>query len=340
MVKFTSLKKIYELIDKSENPLIFFDDDPDGLCSYLQIKKHFKKGHPVVIKSSPELNVTYLKKIEEYSPDLVIVLDKPILSQDFIDKVNVPIIYIDHHPINDINGINYFNPLFKDKEDNRPVSYWCYQLTKDNLWIASVGTIADYSTATLKEFNKNFPDLCEYSDDPGKAMFGNTKVGKLIRIFSFILKGHHYKVIQYINLLERINSPYELLEESSNNAKEIMKIYEKVNKEYQKLLKEALKPQKSKVHLFIYEPEKISFTGELSNEVKFNIKNKMIIVGRKTNDAFKLSLRYEKDDLRKILEKSLNGLDGYGGGHKHACGANISSKDFDEFISRLENYIK
>jgi len=138
MVKFTSLKKIYELIDKSENPLIFFDDDPDGLCSYLQIKKHFKKGHPVVIKSSPELNVTYLKKIEEYSPDLVIVLDKPILSQDFIDKVNVPIIYIDHHPINDINGINYFNPLFKDKEDNRPVSYWCYQLTKENLVSLSI----------------------------------------------------------------------------------------------------------------------------------------------------------------------------------------------------------
>lgn len=335
----TTLKKIYKLIEKSENPLIFFDDDPDGLCSYLLIKKHFNKGNSVAIRSSPKLDISYLKKIEEYSPDLVLVLDKPIVQQDFIDKVNVPIVWIDHHPINDVKGIHYFNPLFTDKNDSRPVSYWCYKLTKENLWIAAIGVLADYSLELLKEFVKEFPDLCEYTDDPGKALF-ETKLGKLIEIFGFILKDSHYKVSQYINLIEKIESPYELLEVSSDNAKEIMKVYERVKKEYQKLLEKGLQPQKSKVHVFLYSHGNMSFTGELSNEIKYHIKNKLIIVGREKNDAVKMSLRYDKADLRILLEKALQNLDGYGGGHEHACGAHVNVKDFKEFVERLESYIK
>ncbi len=335
----TTLEKIYELIEKSQNPLIFFDDDPDGLCSYLLIKKHFKKGHPVIVKSSPELDISYLKKVKEYSPDLVIVLDKPILPQEFIDHVNVPIVYIDHHPINDIKGVHYFNPLFKDKKDNRPVTYWCYELTKENLWIATVGTAADYSLATIKEFNKKFPDLCKYDDDPKKVIY-KTKLGKLIRIFFFLLKPPHYKSLQYVNLLEKIKSPYELLDNSSKNAKEIIKIYEKVDKEYQKILEKALKPQKSKVHLFMYDAGKISFTAELASELQSKFKNKLIIVGRQKSDKVKMSLRYQNGDLREILKKALQNLDGGGGGHEHACGSHINSKDFEEFLERLESYIK
>src|SRR3989344_525541 len=335
----TTLEKIYGIIEKSENPLIFFDDDPDGLCSYLLIKKHFKKGNPVVIKSSPELDLSYLKKIEEYSPDIVIVLDKPIISQDFIDKVNVPIVWIDHHPINDVKGINYFNHLFSDKNDSRPVSYWCYQLTKENLWIAAVGVASDYSLATVNEFNKKFPDLCEYVDDAGKIMF-ETKLGKLIKLFDFILKNNHYKVLQYVNLIEKIESPYELLEGTSKNAKEIIKVYKKVNKEYEILLNDALTPQSSKIHVFLYVSGKTSFTSEISNELTFRFKDKMILVGRQKNNLVKLSLRYQKGDLRKILEKSLEGLDGTGGGHEHACGAHVKSEDFNEFAKRLESYIK
>ena len=334
-----TLKKIHEMIEKSQNPLIFFDDDPDGLCSYLLIKKHFDKGHPVIVKSSPELDDSYLKKIKEYSPDLVIVLDKPILSQDFIDGVNVPIIYIDHHPINDIKGVHYFNPLFKDKKDDRPTTYWCYQLTKENLWIAAIGTAADYSLSTIKEFNKKFPDLSKYTDDPAKVIY-KTKLGKLIRIFWFNIKHPHYKSLQYVNLLEKINSPYELLDESTDNAKEAIKIYEKVNKEYKKLLIEALKPQKSKVHLFIYNQGKISFTPELSSEIQYHFKNKLIIVGRQKDNLMKLSLRYQNGDLRKMLERALEGLDGGGGGHEHACGSHIHQRDFKEFLERLESYIK
>tara|TARA_Y100000034_G_scaffold136003_1_gene210213 strand:+ start:869 stop:1888 length:1020 start_codon:yes stop_codon:yes gene_type:complete len=339
MAKLTSLREIYNLIEKSHNPLIFFDDDPDGLCSYLQIKKHFKKGNPVVVKSSPILEEGYVEKVKEYSPDLVIVLDKPILKQEFIDKVNVPIIYIDHHPINKIKGVHYFNPLMKDKKDDRPVSYWCYKLTKDNLWIGTVGTAADYSLATIKEFNEKFPELTNSSDNIDNIIY-KTKLGKLIRIFFFILKDPHYKILQYVNLIEKINSPEELLNKTTSNAKEIVNIYEKVNKQYQKVLEKAIKPQDSKLHLFKHSAEKLSFTAELSSELQHMFPDKLIIVAKSKEDLTRMSLRYKKADLRKFLKKALEGLEGRGGGHEHACGCTVKTKDFDEFVKRLESYIK
>jgi len=269
----------------------------------------------------------------------VIILDKPILPQNFIDQAKVPIIYIDHHPVNEIKGVNYFNPLIKDKNDDRPVSYWCYMLTKDNLWIATIGTAADYSLATIKEFNKKFPELAESSEDIYRIIY-ETKLGKLIKIFSFILKDPHYKVLQYVNVIEKINSPDELLGESSKNAEEIMKVYRRVNSEYQKLFEEASKSQESMVHKFLYPAGNMSFTAELSSELQHEFRDKMIIVGRQKDSSIKMSLRYQKKDLRKLLEKALEGLDGYGGGHKHACGCHINSRDYNEFVERLESYIK
>ena len=110
-----SLEQIKKRINESENPLIFFDDDPDGLCSYLLIKEYFKKGKGVIIKNSPFLDEGYLRKVEELKPDLILVLDKSMIHQEFADKANVPIIWIDHHQIQDVKGVHYFNGRNKNK---------------------------------------------------------------------------------------------------------------------------------------------------------------------------------------------------------------------------------
>jgi len=33
------------------------------------------------------------------------------------------------------------------------------------------------------------------------------------------------------------------------------------------------------------------------------------------------------------------GLEGYGGGHEYACGANIKEADFNEFVKRMKENI-
>ncbi len=53
----------------------------------------------------------------------------------------------------------------------------------------------------------------------------------------------------------------------------------------------------------------------------------------------RFSLRSTKTIINKILPKALNGLDGYGGGHEHACGGSVKKKDFTTFISNLKKLI-
>ena len=158
MIPQKQLEEIRSYLKKSENPLFFFDDDCDGLCSYLLLKRYIKNGKGIILKTSPNLDMSFVKKVQENMPDLVVILDQPIIAQEFIDNVHVPIVWIDHHPIVKRNGIHYYNPLQLDKDDNRPVSYWCYQITKQDQWLAVIGSVADWHIPEfIEDFIKNYP---------------------------------------------------------------------------------------------------------------------------------------------------------------------------------------
>ncbi|MFH1637536.1 MAG: DHH family phosphoesterase [Candidatus Woesearchaeota archaeon] len=341
MILEEDIKKIREHLDSSENPLFFFDDDPDGLCSYLLLKKYAKKGHGVVVKCSPVLDQAYIRRIKEYSPDKVFVLDKPVIEQEFIDKVNVPVVWIDHHSPVEIKGAKYFNPRIRDPKDDRPTSYWCYKVTGNDLWLAMCGIIGDwYLPEFTGEFAKKYPGLLGDVKDPGDALY-NTELGKLIRILSFILKGKTSYVTKCIRVLEKIESPYEILNQETPKGKFIYKYYSKVAKNYESLLQDAIKKVgKKKVALFIYPSTKMSFTGDLANEMLHRFSERLVIMGREKEDKVIMSIRSKKIRIPALLKKALEGLDGYGGGHEYACGCSVASKDFDEFISRIKAAVK
>ena len=40
MLTDAQIQEIRGFLEKAENPLFLFDDDPDGLTSYLLLKKH------------------------------------------------------------------------------------------------------------------------------------------------------------------------------------------------------------------------------------------------------------------------------------------------------------
>ena len=122
-IKENELEEIKKYIQKSENPLIFFDDDHDGLASFLLFKKEFEKSQGVIVKSGMKDNEIYFRKIQEFNPDLILILDRAEISQEVIDFANVPLIWLDHHPVLDRKGAKYYNPRIHDKEDNRPTSY-------------------------------------------------------------------------------------------------------------------------------------------------------------------------------------------------------------------------
>ncbi len=164
----------------------------------------------------------------------------------------------------------------------------------------------------------------------------------MIRIFSFVLKGKTDDVMKSIKILTRITSPYEILNQETAPGRFIYKRYEQANKLYEPLVKEVLheaEKSQEKIVVYKYKDDRSSFTSDLSNEAVYRHPDKVILIAREKNDEMKCSLRSGKAVLPPMIEKALAGLEGYGGGHEHACGLNIKTRDFEEFVRRLKDMI-
>ncbi len=310
------INEIREYLTNSNNPIYLFDDDGDGVCSYLMLKKHFKKGKGIPIKSAGPLDVDHLPSIEDEKPDLVVILDKAVVKQEFIDKLGCNIVYIDHHPIQKLNKINYYNPLKHDKDSYFPTSYMVYHVVKDNLWLAVIGCLFDYKNPDfLEEFKKEYPDLVDdITKDAGYIRF-ETELGKLIKLFTFNIKGKKGEVRRSLEAFEKVESPYEIMNKTTESGEYLYKRYERLNKEYERLLKKAGEYADKDFLIFIYPSERTSFTSDLATELSYWHQDKTIIISREKNNEMKLSLRNQNKDIRQPFAKALEGLKGYGGGH-------------------------
>lgn len=330
--------QIREELDNCKNPVYFFDDDADGLCSFLLLYRYKKEGHGIVVKAT-SLNPGFLRKMEEYLPDKIFIVDVPVVDPEFIRQVKVPIIYIDHHGNERKQGVKYFNPRLNDNQ-NYCTTEICYDVVEQDEWIAMVGAVGDWrmpSYTTL--FMQKYPGLLKEARTPDDAYFAS-KLGFLVKIFSFILKGATKEVYQCIKILTRMNDPQELLDNKTAPANFIWKKYNSINTEYQELLALAQK-QKSNDEflLYTYPSGKMSFTKDLSNELLYNFPEKVIIVGREKGDEIKFSVRSAKYTLPPVIKEALVGLEGYGGGHEHAVGICVKKKDLTVFMDRFRTLI-
>ena len=342
--RYNSLKEMYDMINKeikdSVRPIILFHDDADGLSSFLLVYRMVSDGRGIPVKSAPKVDDRFIKKANDYQGDKVFVVDVPILTQKFVDSVNKRIIWIDHHPIIDIKGIRYYNPRFFKK--SYPVTHTIFKSIeegrKDDIWIAMTGCIGDWFIPDFsKEFSKKYPDLYDINTkNPGDVLY-KTGIGKLSRIFNFILKGKTSDIMKCVKTLTRIESPYEILNKETPRGKFIYKYFEKIYKNYKILLNNALKNTEGDFISFVYENKKFSFTSDLGTELSYRFPNKFIVIGRRKSGYIKCSLRSKDVNLQTFVEKAIEGLDGYGGGHEHACGANVNENDFNVFIKRLKD---
>ena len=341
MLNDKDVKKIREELDNCKNPLFFFHDDPDGLCSFLLLYRYVREGHGIVFKSKPGLGKNFIRKVDEYMPDKVFILDIPLVDQEFIDKAKVPVIWIDHHGPNERENVKYFNPRLKDKNDGTPVTRICYEVVKQDMWIAAVGCIGDWTIPDFfDEFNKEYKGFVEGKfKDPGDVYF-ETKLGKLVRVFSYILKGKTGDAVKCFKILTRIDDPNEILDQSSSKGKFIYAKFENINKKYEAILEEAIKQaSEDKILVYTYDESKMSFTGDLSNELIHRYPDKIVIVGREKSGEIRMSLRSSKIKLPGVIDKALIGIEGYGGGHEYACGANVKKEDFDRFLDSIRKQI-
>jgi single-stranded DNA-specific DHH superfamily exonuclease len=331
-------KKLREELD-CHRPLYFFHDDPDGLSSFLLFYRFIKEGRGIVVKSHPSVDKKFVTKVEEYSPDKIFVLDLAIVSDEFLELVKTPIVWIDHHMPQEPRGTHYYNPRLD--HGNVPASLVCYEAVRQDLWIAATGVVGDwFYHPLLKKFSDEYPDLLPADlKRPEQILFG-TPIGRLARVFSFILKGKTEDAMQCIKILTRVEDPHEILDRTTSRGKYIYQRYQKMDKEYQLLLTEAADAvSDDKFLIYVYPGSKMSFARDLSNELSYRFPDKINVIGREKSGEIKCSVT-AKEVILPAVQKSLVGIKGYGGGHEHACGVVVEADDFPRFLEKFREHMK
>ncbi|MEM4152675.1 MAG: DHH family phosphoesterase [Candidatus Pacearchaeota archaeon] len=348
MISQKQIEQVRTFLEKTQNPLFFFDNDVDGLASFLLLRRFCDKGKGIAIKSFPDLNTSYSRKIEEFKPDYIFVLDKPLIEKGFREaaqQFNIPIIWIDHHPIPDYaneNNIYYFNPLTEGKI-NEPVSYICYKITgrKEDEWIAMIGCLSDWFIPDFSEnFIKEYPELFSNIKSPAKALY-ETELGKIIKILSFALKDRTSNVVKMLKNLLTIKNPRELLDASSPKMVSIYKRFNQINRRYEKILNKAKELAKNHKRLIFFQyGGDLSLSSEISNELIYLFPDRVVVVAYIKGTRANVSVRGVFMNVRELVAKALEGIESTSGGHEHACGATLQVEDLPKFRDNLIKLLK
>ena len=126
--------EIKSALDTSVRPFIYFHDDPDGLASYLLFMRYKKEGKGHAVKAVPHITEAFVQRVKDYDADHVFILDIALVDQEFIDGVSVPVTWIDHHGVQDMQRVHYYNPR-KSIGQNIPTPYMCYEVVQQDLWL-------------------------------------------------------------------------------------------------------------------------------------------------------------------------------------------------------------
>jgi single-stranded DNA-specific DHH superfamily exonuclease len=337
--------EIREHLEKAQNPIFFFDNDPDGLCSFLLLQRYIGRGKGIAIKSFPEMTDEYFRRVTELNADYIFILDKPVVSAEFFEevrKINIPIVWIDHHNIEGLkvpDFVNYYNSAMKNPKNNEPVTYLCQQIAnrKEDMWIAVIGCVFDrYVPDFYSDFCKLYPDLTIKTKD-AYDIYYKSQIGNIVKMLCFALKDRITNVIKMLKFLTEVKTPYEVLEESNKN-REMHLRFKQINKKYQKLLEKAKMLADNNKLLFFQYAGDLSISADLSNELCYLFPKKIIIVVYVSGIKGNISGRGEK--VKGIILKAIEGIEGAtGGGHENAVGAQVKIEDLERFRENIEKLI-
>jgi len=342
MLPLPQLEEIREQLEASQNPLFFFDNDVDGLCAFLILRRSLDRGKGVAIKSFPDLKEQYLHKVEELNPDAVFILDKAEVSKEFIEGVEergIPITWIDHHETKTdkelIKKTSYYNSL----PSAEPTTYIAQKIfdRQEDRWLAMIGCIGDvYTPDFAEEFEKASPELFNSKLSAFEALH-STEIGKIVRMLNFGLMDSITNVVNLTKYLFKANSPYDLLEENQY-TKQLHKRYSQLNEFYNKQIKKAREKVNDSDLIFYSYSGNTSMSAEISNRLYYEYPDKTTIVAFKRPEKVNVSIRGKR--ALEITKTAIEDIEGAtGGGHVEATGAMVPVDDFDKFREKVEELV-
>ncbi len=340
-----SKEEILEIREKLENarhPVFLYDNDADGLCSFLILRRWLGRGEGIAVRSYPELGENYIIQAGKLNADLIVVLDKPVIASAFVEKAkeaNLEILIIDHH-ITEYNfsGVSIYNPALYGR-GSEPVSFLAYQIAgrKEDSWLAVIGCIADrYLPGFADDFAKEHGELWKKGVKEAFEAYFTTEIGKIAQAFNFGLKDSIGNVKTLQNFLINCRGPGDVLLECTGN--EVFRNhYYALKKQYDEILKEALANAEGKLIFFQY-GGKTSMSAELANEISYKFPGKYIVVAYVKQGVINISMR--GIGVKRILEKVLPLFPGAtGGGHENAVGARLTAGEAEKFSEKVKEII-
>ena len=346
MLSESEIKTVRSHLEKAQSPLFFFDNDDDGLCAFLLMRRFIERGKGIAIKSFPDLQASYAKRIHELKPDYIFILDKPVVSEGFlreVEEAGLPVVWVDHHDVpfpnlDAFQNVYYFNSMRSEKPSSEPVTYWAYKITgrKEDLWLALAGCIGDgYLPEFSEEAEKKYPELWKKVASAFEGLY-TTEIGKIARILSFSLKDRTSNVVNMMKMMFRADVS-DVLQESKKNI--MLERYNQIYSKYEKLVEKAkLSVSRGKLLYFQYGGD-LSISAEIANELSYLFSDKIIVVAYISGTKANLSLRVK--GIREITLRAIEGIENArGGGHKDATGAQMNVEDLPRFKENMEKLIK
>lgn len=335
-------EKVLSILDGAKEPIFYFDDDPDGLCAFLLLFRRNRDGFFYPVKSKPEVTERLARKAEENRSDAVFILDIARVEQEFLDRIKVPAVWIDHHPPQQRTGVYCVNPL-REGQESRPTAALAYEIVQEDVWIAAIGTLNDqYWPEFMGELRAQYPDLVPSDITTIEGARFNSTIGILARVFSFSTKGARGGWLRAIRALIKVKHPDEILNQTTAEGRLLWTRYLTVDEEFQALREKAMKvvPEKG-LWVFTYLPGKYSVTRELADEMISMQRESLLILGRQIDGEYRCSMRSrEGPPVKPVLEYALKDVRGYGGGHERACGGCIPAEDWPRFLQRMQEGIR
>jgi len=343
MLTLEQLQEIKEHLEKAQNPLFFFDNDADGLCSFLLLRRAIGRGRGVAIKSFPDLNQSYARKISELNPDYIFILDKPIVSEGFLKETqekNLKVIWIDHHEISfpdlsQFSLVHYYNSMKEEKKSSEPVTYWAYKIAgrEEDLWLAIAGCIGDgYLPEFSKKAEKEYPELWKPVKSAFEGLY-DTELGKISRILNYSLKDRTSNVIKMIKFMFRAK-PEDVL------GGFLIERFKQINEKAGKLIEKAVQQAGKEKLLYFQYGGDLSISSDIANELFYRFPDKTIAVAYIKGTKANLSIR-GKSDIKEATLKAIEGIENArGGGHKQAVGAQMNVEDLPIFIEKFEKLVR
>ena len=340
MLTESQLQEIREHLEASQNPLFFYDNDVDGLCSFLILRRAIGRGKGVAIKSFPDLKEQYLKKVEELNPDAIFILDKAELSKEFADAVEekgIPITWIDHHETKTPKEIIEKTSYYNSHPSAEPTTYIAQKVfnKQEDLWLAMIGCIGDvYMPDFAEKFAKESPELFNANQTAFDAL-NTTEIGKIVRMLNFGLMDSITNVVNLVKYLFKAKNAFDILEENQY-TKQLHKRYSALNEFLNKQVEKAEnKIETNSPLIFFTYSGNTSMSSEISNRLYYKHPNKLIVVAFKRPEKANISIRGER--ALEVTKKAIEDIEfATGGGHVNATGAMVPIDDFEKFKENIK----